>query len=171
MAQKIKGHSLDKPAFRTPLGKPSALVIPQTPKHQRSTGYWLPILIDRPLIGVSGNGIGRPHLNRSQSICDSSPLWRVGWSSYQRKLTNNPKDGYVKGTNTVLKSPAAVSVVFPYKKDPDKDDVEYIRPDTRIRAEVCRSDPETGKDKEYCPRKCIDYPPGKDGRCTNQKCE
>ena len=77
MAQKIKGNSLDKPAFRTPLGKPSALVIPQTPKHQTATSHPAPILIDRPLIGVSGSCIGRPHLNSSQSICDSSPLWRV----------------------------------------------------------------------------------------------
>ena len=39
MAQKIKGNSLDNPAFGTPLGKPSALVIPQTPKRQTDTGH------------------------------------------------------------------------------------------------------------------------------------
>ena len=53
MAQKIKGYSLDNPAFATPFGKPPALVIPKAPKHQRSTGNLLSILIDRPLVGIA----------------------------------------------------------------------------------------------------------------------
>ena len=56
MAQKIKGYSLDKPAVATPLGKPSALVIPQTPKYQTDTGHSLAILIDRPLVDIPNRG-------------------------------------------------------------------------------------------------------------------